>query len=104
MPAMTLRNVLMPVPQWEAIRAEASRCELSASELIRLVLNGYLERTAPLRCERRQSARSSTQCRNNPTALAVTATLRPAKIRKVRIGSVLRRGVVRHNVPNPDFP
>jgi|HubBroStandDraft_1064217.scaffolds.fasta_scaffold34377_1 hypothetical protein len=51
MPSMTLRNVLMPVPQWEEIRTEAFRRELSASELIRLVLNGYLERTAPLRRE-----------------------------------------------------
>ena len=60
---MTLRNLLMPDPQWIEIKAEAARRELSASELIRLVLNGYLERTAPLRCEKRQSRREVVHAR-----------------------------------------
>ena len=51
--SMNLRNLLMPDPQWHDIQAEAARRELSASELIRLVLNGYLERTAPLRTQRK---------------------------------------------------
>lgn len=50
--SMNLRNLLMPDPQWVEIKTEAARRELSASELIRLVLNGYLEKTAPLRARK----------------------------------------------------
>lgn len=42
---MQIRSFFLPNPQWLAIRREAKRKEISASELMRRIIDRYLEQS-----------------------------------------------------------